>query len=136
MYVALTYVAVSIGALLFLTFVYVVEDVKGNRVFFIGIRDKIDSLLSRGLRRIELFMFSLSTGFVRILLHYGAHSVLKRVLAFIRSLEERLEELVRKNRRIAKSLGAIRTKGHFGTLADHKEEVALTEKEKSDLLSH
>jgi hypothetical protein len=136
MYVALTYVAVSIGALLFLTFVYVVEDVKGDRVFFLGLRDKLDVLLTRVLKRIELFMLSLSTGFVRILLHYGAHSVLKRILAFIRSLEQRLEELVRKNRRIAKSLGAIRAKGHFGALADHKEEVALTEKEKTDLLSH
>ena len=94
MYVALTYVAVSIGALLFLTFIYVIEDVKGDRVFFLGLRNKLDRLLTSILNRIELFMLSLSTGIVRILLHYGAHSVLKQILAFIRSFEQRLEALV------------------------------------------
>ncbi|MFM2381760.1 MAG: hypothetical protein RLZZ76_527 [Candidatus Parcubacteria bacterium] len=136
MIVALTYVGVSIGALLLLTFVYVVEDIKGDRVFFLSLRDKLDAFFMRVLRKIELFMFSLSTGFVRILLHYGAHSILKRTLAFIKTLEVRVEELVRKNRRIAKSISAIRSKSHLGSLADHKDEVALTEKEKTDLMSH
>jgi hypothetical protein len=136
MIVALTYVAISFGVLLLLTFVYVVEDIKGERVFLVGVRDKLDILFVRILRKIELFMFSLSNGFVRLLLHYGAHSILKRILAFVRKLEMRIEELVRKNRRVAKSIGALRTSGHLGTLAEHKEEVSLTEKEKSDLLSH
>ena len=136
MIVALTYVAISIGVLLLLTFVYVVEDAKGERFFFLKARAKLDTFLSQVLHRVELFMFSLSNSIVRLLLHYGAHSILKRMLAVIRSLEEKVEDLVRRNRRIAKGIGALRTKGHLSTLQDHKEEVALSEEEKKQLRSH
>jgi hypothetical protein len=136
MIVALIYVGVSIGVLLLLTFVYVVEDIKGERVFLLSLRAKLDAFFVYVLRRIELMMFSFSNGVVRLLLHYGAHTILKRVLAFIRGLEVRVEELVRKNRRIAKSIGALRSGGHLSALAEHKEEVALTDKEKADLLTH
>jgi hypothetical protein len=112
MVAALTYVLVSIVVLIVLTFVYVIEDRKGERVFLLAYRQKLDEWISKAIALIERFMFSLSNGVVRLLLHYGAHSILKRVLAFIQNLEERVEDLVRKNRRIAKSISALRAKAH------------------------
>jgi hypothetical protein len=110
MIVALTYVGISLAVLAMLTFVYVIEDHKGERIFLLNHRDKLDGLLRKGIGKIESLMFSLTNNVVRLLLHYGAHSVLKRALAFIKSAEEKVEALVRKNRRIAKSISALREK--------------------------
>jgi hypothetical protein len=109
MFLALTYVAISIIVLLVLTFVYVIEDHKGERVFLLSHRDKLDSLLRKGIGKIESLMFSLTNNVVRLLLHYGAHSVLK-------------------NRRIAKSISALREK------KEAEGEPAL--QEKSDTHTH
>jgi hypothetical protein len=120
-----------------LTFIYVVEDIKGHRVFFMRFRTVLDALLVRTVGKIESFMFSFTNGFMRLLLHYGAHSILKRILAVIRRLETKVEELVRHNRKVAKDIGdAIRPKNHLDAIAEHKEEVALSEKEKEEMLTH
>ncbi len=118
MFVAFTYVGVSLAILIVLTFVYVLEDIKGERIFFLKFRDILDEYLRKALAKIELFMFSLTNGVVRLLLHYGAHSILKRALASIRTLESRVEELLRKNRRIAKSISALRAKMHAESKKD------------------
>ncbi len=136
MIIAFTYVGVSIAVLLVLTFVYVLEDIKGKRIFLPNVRQVLDVVLGRSIKKIESLAFSFTNGVVRLLLHYGAHSILKRILAVIRTLEQKVEDLVRQNRRIAKSLGSMRTNAHFTAIAEHKEEVALSEKEKSDLLTH
>jgi len=137
MVIALTYVAVSIGMLGLLTFVYVVEDNKGKRIFLLGLRTKLDRFLTLILQKIERIMFSFTNGFMRLLLHYGAHSVLKRVLALIRRLETKVEELVRQNRKVAKDIGgSIKPKTHLGAIAEHKEEMALTSQQKEDMRAH
>ena len=137
MVLALTYVACSFLTLMVLTFVYVVEDIKGKRIFLLATRTKFDVLLARGLVKIEQFMYSLTNGFMRLMLHYGAHSILKRVLAGIRKLEAKVEDLARRNRNIAKDIHkSLRPKNHLDAIAEYKEEVALSEKEKEALLTH
>jgi hypothetical protein len=110
MTVALTYVLVSIIVLFILTFVYVIEDIKGKRVFFLSARDKFDTLLTRVVSTIEKLMASLTSGFVRLLLHYGAHSILKRLLLTLRTLEGKVEQLALQNKKIAKRINSFRTK--------------------------
>ncbi len=136
MSIALIYVAGSLGILSLLTVVYVIEDIKGKRVFLVGFRSALDTALSFVLSKI----FSLSSFFgnsvVRLLLHYGAHTILKRVLAGLRTLENKVEDLVRQNRQVAKGITTAKTRNHLDEIAEHKEEVALSPKEKEKMMSH
>ena len=136
MAVALTYVGFSLVALALLTFVYVVEDIKGKRVFLLSLRAKLDTLLSVLVTKFEQVAFSFTNGFMRLLLHYGAHSVLKRVLAVIRKLEMKVEELVRHNRKVAKDISAVKVRNHLDAIAEHKQEVALSETKKDEMRAH
>lgn len=133
MVIAFVYVGCSILALLVLTIVYTIEDVKGKRVFLVGVREALDRFLTAFIQKISLWLYGFAHGFMRLLFHYGAHSILKRVLSGIRGLEARVENLVRKNRKIAKDI-RNKTRTHLSDIADHKEEVALTDTEKEKMM--
>ena len=92
----------------------------------------MDRLLNALLNKVSKWLYGFANGFMRLLFHYGAHSILKRVLAGIRTLEARVENLVRANRKIAKDI-RNKTRTHLNDIADHKEEVALTDKEKEEM---
>lgn len=136
MLLALSYVAGSIVFLLLLTFLYVAEDIKGERVFLGSIRVLLDSFLlflkTLFLKGIHFF----TNGFVRVLLHYGFHNILNRLLALLRSLEKRVEDLVRKNRKVVKDIHAVKTRNHLDEIAEHQEETALTDTQKEEMRSH
>lgn len=136
MTLALTYVASSVVILVCLTVVYVIEDIKGRRIFLTQARTWLDSLFERLLRKGSSVMFSFSNGFMRLLFHYGAHSILKRILLAVRKLEKKVEDLVRRNRRVAKDISANKQKNHLDAIAEHKEEVALNETQKEEMRSH
>jgi len=135
MTIALTYVGISFAALLLLTILFVIEDIKGTRVFLVRFRAFLDSLLLQIAAKMQKWFSFFTTGFMRILFHYGAHTVLNRILAGLKRMELRVEELVRKNRKVARDL-RNRERNHLDDIADHKIEVALTSKEKEKLLSH
>lgn len=135
MIIALTYVGVSIAVLLLLTFLYVIEDIQGKRVFLPRLRVAFDEMLATIQRKIGSLVSFFTHGFMRLLLHYGAHTVLKRLLAALRTLESRVEELVRKNRRVAKTIRESKEKNHLDVIAEHKEEMTLSEKEREERLS-
>jgi membrane protein implicated in regulation of membrane protease activity len=136
MVAALTYVGVSVAVLLLLTFVYVVEDMKGKRIFLARARSWFDILLLGFIAKLSVVISFFTHGFMRILLHYGAHTVLKRVLNTLRNLEKRVEDLVRHNRKVVKDISAAKTRTHLDAIAEHKEEVALSEKQKEQMRSH
>jgi hypothetical protein len=46
-----------------------------------------------------------------------------------------VEELVRKNRRVAKTIRESKEKNHLDVIAEHKEEMMLSEKEREERLS-
>lgn len=135
MVLALTYVGISVATLLVLTFLYVLEDIHGGRVFLVRARTKLDELLVRMRITIETWFALFVAGFMRLLFHYGAHSILKRILATIQRLEGAVEELVRKNRKVARDI-RTRTKNHLDAIAQHKEDVALSPEEKEKMRSH
>jgi len=136
MIVALTYVAGSSIILILLTFIYVIEDFKGKRVFFVGFRAFLDKVLTACKVQLAKITSFFTNGFMRLLLHYGAHSLLKGVLAWLRALEKRVEDLVRQNRKIAKDIHAAKKRNHLDEIAEHKEETALSDTQREDRLSH
>lgn len=136
MIAVLTYVGVSVAVLLLLTFVYVVEDIKGKRIFFTRVRSWFDILLLGIIAKLSVVVSFFTHGFMRVLLHYGAHTILKRVLNTLRNLEKRVEDLVRHNRKVVKDISAAKTRTHLDAIAEHKEEVALSEKQKEQMRSH
>ena len=136
MVAALTYVAVSVVILVVLTSIYVIEDIKDRRIFFLRFRAALDRLFVLLLAKLSEFISFFTHGFMRVLLHYGAHTILKRVLATLRTLEKRVEDLVRHNRKVAKDIHTAKNKTHLDEIAEHKEEVALSDSEKENMRSH
>ena len=135
MIIALTYVGISFTLLLFLTVLYVVEDIRDKRIFLVSARASLDVLLTAIAHKLRAWRYVCTTGFMRILFHYGAHSILKRVLLLLHRLEQNVETLVRKNRTVVRNL-RTKSRNHLDEIADHKEETALTSKEKEKLLLH
>lgn len=132
MLAALTYLGVSVGILSLLTFLYVIEDAKGKRLFFPGVRASLDSLFLFVLGLLGRFTSFFTHGFMRLLLHYSAHKILKRILSTLQKLEAKVENMVRHNRNVAKTIKEAKEKSHLETIAEHKEEVALSEEEKRE----
>ncbi len=134
MIVALTYVGGSFVTLVLLTVVYAIEDAKGRRIFLATVREKIDAFLISLSLQISSWFFSFGHGFMRLLFHYGAHSILKRVLTALQGLESHVEDLVRKNRKVARDI-RDRKRSHLTDIAAHKETVSLTTKQKVEMKS-
>jgi cell division protein FtsB len=136
MFTALTYVGGSVTVLLLLTAIYIIEDSKGRRIILPRIRGWFDAVCRWFLLQASLFFSFFSKGFVRVLLHYGVHSILNRLLATLRKLEKKVEELVRRNRTVVKNIRKVHTKSHLDEIAEHKEETALSPGQKKKLRSH
>lgn len=136
MVAALTYVGVSVAVLLLLTLVYVVEDIKGRRVFLVRARTLFDSFLLVLRSKLASIIAFFTHGFMRVLLHYGAHTILKRILSTLRNLEKKVEDLVRQNKKVVKNISSTKTRTHLDAIAEHKEESALSDKEKEEMRSH
>jgi hypothetical protein len=131
---ALVYLGGSAFVLLLLSFFFGLEDRRGDRVFLKGLRGWIDTLFVSLGNTTAFFLKQFWTGFVRLLFHYGAHQLLKRVLRSLQGLEHRLEKLVRQNKAVARELGVERQRTHLDEIADYKQESALTTRERNKLL--
>jgi hypothetical protein len=135
---ALIAFACSTGILLLLIFLYTAEDVRGRRILLSGVRSFFDRVLLGALAGLRRMVDAFNNSFMRLLLHYGVHSILKRILAALRHFEKRIEDLVRRNRTIARRIRASKEKGqrtHLDEIASHKEEVALTKEEREKRLN-
>lgn len=130
MILALIYVGISVVILALLSFVYVLEDIQGRRILLPRVRERFDAFLVRLLAKGTEVRLFFTHGFLRLLLHYGVHSILKRIQAALRRVEKYIEALVRKNRTVAKEVRATKKKTHLEAIAKHKEEVALSDAEK------
>ena len=136
MLTALSIFGGSVVVLALLIVVYSIEDSKGERVFLRSFREMLD----RGLIGLVFLARSGVTffthSFMRLLLHYGLHTILSRILNALRDMEKKVEELVRKNKRVAKAIQAAKSsRSHLHQVREHKEEVALSEEDKERLRS-
>jgi hypothetical protein len=135
MIAALIAFACSCGLLLLLILLYTAEDIRGRRIFLSGARSLFDRILLSSLAALRHLRDAFNNSFMRLLLHYGMHSILKRILAALRHFEKRVEDLVRRNRTIARRIRARKEqRTHLDEIASHKEEVALTKEEREKLL--
>lgn len=139
MSVALTTLLSSTVTLILLTGVFQFEDYRGRRWFLSGLRRRFDYLIT-GMSQALGHRHPFGRGFLRLLFHYLAHTLLRRLLAGLRGIEHGVERLIRRNRRAAKALDTApklsEASTHLQQIAEHKVETALTEREKRRLRAH
>ncbi len=106
------------------------ERVRGRR-FFEYARERADFVVIKAEHGIHVALGALSGGVVRQTLHFLFHAVLTMVLGFLRGMEDRIKDVSRTNRALAKrSLRERTTRNKLDEIALHKIEVALSEEEK------
>ncbi len=127
----------STVTLVILTGVFRLEDRSGKIVVLGGVRRWFNGTLTALVARAMGWHPYVGRGFMRLILHYLAHGLLRRILIGIRRIEHWIEQLMRQNRQVAKSIDAEkRHSSHLQAIADHKVETALSEREKRRLRSH
>lgn len=109
--------SISFVLWLLLTVLYVVEDRRGSRIVLPGARAFFDQVLfGLSLRAARYFHWA-TRGFLRILLHYGFHRLLQRLLRFVQRIEHWIERIMRQNRAVAKQVKAERQFDQSGQLS-------------------
>jgi len=137
MQTALIFLALSVSTLVIIAGVFRVEDAReGKRVALASVRGLFDTFLRKLRTRLAKADTYLGRGFARLMLHYAAHGVLQRLLAFIGRTEQRVEHLLRRNKQVAKEIRTDKQKTHLDALKEHQEETALTEAQKKKMRSH
>lgn len=133
---ALMYLGGSTLLLIILGLFYSFEDRRGSRVLLVGLRGLVDSFLLSIQGFLSHTWDKFVTRFVKLLFHYGAHQLLKQVLQSVRRFESKIEEMLKRNKAVAREINGKKTHTHLDDIAAHKEESALTEEQKEALRSH
>jgi hypothetical protein len=94
------------------------------------VREAFDHAGDSVARTISGHVPSVNQYFFRQLFHYGIHRALSFVLRLIERIDRGIRRVVRINRKRAVSLTIPRADSHLDQIRVHKEEVALTDKEK------
>jgi hypothetical protein len=129
--------ACSTLALGFIAGVFRVEDARaGDRMVLVRARTLFDRLVVTASQRLSQADTYLGRGFARLMLHYAAHGVLHRLLTFLGRIERKVEHLLRSNKEVAKDIQKNKKKTHLDKIADHRQEVALSEEQKIKMRSH
>jgi len=117
--------------------IFRVEDAReGSRVIMVRPRSFFDKIVKGAAERLSKTDTYLGRGFTRLMLHYAAHGILHRLLTFVGRIEKKVEHLLRSNKQVAKEIRIGKEKTYLDKIADHREEVALTEKQKTKMRSH
>lgn len=114
---------------LFLAMVFVVERIRGKR-YASRVRGALDQYFDEKREALAERIPMINHRFFRHLFHYIIHSVLSRFLKFLEWIERSVRAIVRLNRQKARVVIEPRPDSHLGQVVVHKEETALTEKEK------
>ena len=117
---------------LLLALLFAVEDRHGRR-FASSLRDLLDRAIDRGIVAWHTLMLYTGSGAGRVGLHYLLHRFLRGCGHVLQWLHDRVEYWRRRNRRIARTVQAVRTESHLSAIAEHKQTTALSEEEKLDL---
>ena len=121
---------ISSLALLFLVILFRGEHSRGKR-FLGGFRSHLDFWLLKVRHTFNVRFRNWSRFFIRQIIHYFLHTFLTGAIATLDTLEERLKNIARSNRVLAKKSDKERSEiNKLEEVALHKLEVALTEEEK------
>jgi hypothetical protein len=134
---ALIILIASVLTLVFTAGVFRIEDARNGKLLFaVRLRGFFDAVVTKVVGKLSKVETYLGKGFVRLMLHYFAHGILRRVLSFVSSTQKKLEHLLRRNKQVAKEIRTKKEKTHLDKIAEHKEETALTEAQKKKMRSH
>jgi len=134
---ALIILAVSTLTLVLITGVFRVEDARGgSTIILTRFRVFMNTVLTVCIKKITNIETYLGKGMVRLVLHYCVHGILRRVLLFVSFIKNRIENLVSKNKQVAKEIRSNKKKTHLDKIAEHRKKTALTESQKKKMRSH
>lgn len=123
------------------------EERKGGRVVLVGLRSRLDQLVLWVLAVGSAFIRYVDRHIIRLSWYYSLHSLLQAALKVVVSLYDYLEQWFHQNRKRARALRAERRAVKRGvvptttasalltSIAAHKENTALTERQKQKLKS-
>lgn len=126
------------ATLFLLTYVLIgLEMKRGERLLLNGLRRLLDRLFEVVSQKVDSNWQHFVKYIVQLHWYYSIHSVLKAILRVIVAFYSYFESLFENNRQRAKKLRAekkqISSNTHLRQVADHKEETALTPKQKQNL---
>ncbi len=124
---------IFIGLLVFYSF----EDKKGRRIFLRNLRIKVDDTLRHIKHKLVLRSVKTAHQTSLFLAHHGLQLILKKLLKLVRSIESKLDRLIKRFKRRAKKIPSAKRSGrnHLDDIADHKEASALSHEQKAELRS-
>ena len=111
-----------------------IEQRRDMRLFAVGLRGFLDKIFERVTRKLSLWYVSITRHKMKLSWYYSIHAVLVAVLSFLASTYTKIENVVIKNRDKAKKIRKEKhslTKSHLTEIAEHKESVQLSPKEKT-----
>lgn len=124
-----------VGACFFLCSVIIIlfriEDSYGDRILLARTRTSLDNFLCNVLHFVGRISQLSLVEYVRLTWHYIVHTLLRRILFFTARTQQAVEDMVRKNKAVAKEIQKRHAQSHLEQIAEHKEQVALSPKERS-----
>ncbi|MFT7507087.1 MAG: hypothetical protein ACI92I_000225 [Acidimicrobiales bacterium] len=137
MTIALICFASSAMILVVISAIFRIEDARGSHLLVLAhtrsLFNKSIVKLSGALSKMDTYV---GRGFLRLMLHYLAHSVLQKFLSLINRAEKWVENLLRRNKQVSKDIRSAKKRTHLDAMTEHKEEVALTDVQKEKMRSH
>jgi hypothetical protein len=126
-------VGVSGGLLLACSALFSIERTRGRRVLLPHVRAWLDEQLAALFLRFSHLSLGLGSGTIRIAALYLMHRLLGILMRLIKLGERAIARLQARNRRVARTVRAAKDKTHLDLIAEHKQTVSLTEREKRQL---
>ncbi|MFN3188348.1 MAG: hypothetical protein ACK42D_02270 [Candidatus Paceibacteria bacterium] len=126
--------ALSFTLLIAWLIISTIEQRRGTRLFAIGLRGFLDRICDRITRKLCLCYVSITRHKMKLSWYYSIHAVLVAVLAFLGVTYTKIENVVISNRDKAKKIRKEKQslkKTHLTEIAEHKENVQLSSKEKT-----
>jgi hypothetical protein len=122
------------------------ELVRGEKLFLVNARHRLDRGVERLQVGVEAVVHYLDRHIIRLSWYYSLHSFLKAALRVVVSLYDYLERRFHSNRMRARAIraerramkrgkeaGSVTIDPHLASIAEHKAEVALSTKQKQKL---
>jgi len=122
----------SAGALVFLVGIFYIEDTRTHR-FFSSPRVWLDGKLQQLLLTWQASLLYVGGGAMRVWMHYMFHKLLGALMFLLHICNVQLARLQKRNKRVVRSVQAVRSETHLAAIEAHRQATALTPKEKQTL---
>jgi len=115
-----------------------IENHRGKRVVFGGLRNFLDRVISAVVQFLSHWLKYLGRYIIKLSWYYSLHKLLRLTLILLVKIYDNLESVFIDNRKRAKVIKTeksnLNKNAHLRLVANHKKEVSLTGKEREELL--